>query len=133
MPMEQEVHVSAPPEPEQVKISGKLRKMRGPNDVDVHDKGDCVTIDADATGFPKDTVRVLMDGNQITIQGFSSTNEEDLQGHVRQPFKRVVDLPSNVDPDHIKAKWEEGMIHLVLDKLPHDVSLPHNRIISLQD
>jgi HSP20 family protein len=78
--------------------------------------------EADLPDLSLDKLEVFVtDGNQLTIQGERKAPEVPGAVWVRQErpfgqFTRVLALPSLVDTDKVEAKYEHGVLKLVLPK-----------------
>lgn len=104
--------------------------------VDVKEKDDEYLIDAAVPGFHKDNVKVRLVGNNLTLQGDAevSHTQERETWHVRElsrgSFQRTLTLPSDIDPDSISAKWDDGLLHLHIRRKPRE-QRPEPRMINI--
>lgn len=81
---------------------------------------DNYTIHAELPGVPKESVKVTIDKNMLTLSGErkSEINEDDKdkQYHRRErmygKFMRTFELPENVDPNQIKANFKDGILEI---------------------
>lgn len=106
--------------------------------IDTMENKDKFVVDATAAGFPREKLNLTLRGHQLYIEGEAETNEEDLKGKkflkhelARGPFRKTVELPTDVDPNHITAKWENGLVHLVMDRVGHETDMPPQKTIPL--
>jgi len=92
--------------------------------VNVWEEGDNVHAEAELPGVKSDQIEVYVtDGNQLTLQG--ERKPETPEGGLwhRQErgfgkFSRTLTLPFAVDADKVEAKFENGVLHVVLPKTP---------------
>lgn len=91
--------------------------------VDVVDRDREIMVRAEVPGVAKDDLEVTMSGNTVTFRGATHHEQEKEEGeyHYRETsrgeFCRTVTLPADVDSDHARAKYKDGMVELVLPKL----------------
>ena len=91
--------------------------------VDVRETPDAYTVHADLPGVNKDQIAVEIDGNQVTIRAEARQQAEHKEGQrvlraerfVGQ-FARSFVLGSELDEDKSSAKYENGVLELVLPK-----------------
>lgn len=89
--------------------------------VDVLESKEQCIVDASAPGFRKDNLRLTIDGRYLYLEG-TPTMDDETQGkkfkhrEIRVPFKRRVLLPKDVNPHNVNAKFENGLIHCIMDR-----------------
>lgn len=95
--------------------------------VDVKETDNAYEFDVDVPGLTKDEIKVSIDRDGVlTISGERKVQDEEddnKQGYRRiergfGKFVRRFQLPDDTDPEHIKAKVENGVLKLVLPKAP---------------
>ena len=77
-----------------------------------------------APGLKKDDFKIDVEGNMLTISSEKENRQEPKEGErysrrefSYQSFQRVFELPVHVvDAEHIQAKYENGLLHLVIPK-----------------
>lgn len=92
--------------------------------VNIKETGDGFEVEMAAPGMQKEDFRVELDGNQLTISSeFESKNEmKEGERFTRrefsyQSFQRSFTLPKNVvDIDQIEARYENGVLRLLIPK-----------------
>lgn len=92
--------------------------------VNIKETGEAFEVEMAAPGMNKDDFRIELDGNQLTISSEKHTEDEQKEGdrYTRrefsyQSFQRVFQLPKDVvDSDKIGARYENGVLHLVIPK-----------------
>ena len=91
--------------------------------VDVKENKDGYTVHAEIPGVPKEDIHVSLDGNLVTLeaevkqQDSTSENETVLRseryfGAVSRSFQ----LPQDIDQTQAKAKFDNGVLTLLLPK-----------------
>ncbi len=91
--------------------------------VDVIDREDEVLVKAELPGVDKDDVDVSMSGNTLTIKGSTKREEKEEKGDYYRceistgSFARTLTLPTDVDGEKAKAKFEDGVLELTLPKI----------------
>lgn len=74
-------------------------------------------------GFKKEDIKVALDKNILTVSGETKSEErEETKKHIRKEFshstfKRSFTIPENIDVDSLKAKHENGVLHITLPKI----------------
>ena len=95
---------------------------------DIIDHGNEFVLEADLPGFNKDDISLDIDGDVLTIKAerHSEHEEKDKKNdYVRcersyGSYSRQFDV-SEVDTDHIKAKYDNGVLKLTLPKKKEEV------------
>lgn len=79
-------------------------------------------IEVAAPGLTKSDFRINLENNLITIEASKETkNEEKDERYTRREFcyntfRRSFTLPNIVDAEKIDAKYEDGILHVVIPK-----------------
>ncbi|BCS90681.1 MAG: heat-shock protein [Candidatus Micrarchaeota archaeon] len=95
--------------------------------VDIIDKKDSIIVKADVPGVPKDKLNIRVRDNGIVIKGDLSEEKEEKDGsyYMREryisSFYRDIELPSDVDPNSAKAKYENGVLTIELKKRKEEI------------
>ena len=92
--------------------------------VNIKETNDNFVVELAAPGMNKNDFKIELDNNVLTIRSEKQNDYEDKEGekYTRrefsyQSFQRTFHLPKEVvDVDHIEAKYENGMLHLVIPK-----------------
>ncbi len=100
-------------------------KMLAEFKTDISDNGKEYVLEADLPGFNKEDISIDVNNNVLTIKAerHSEYEEKDKKSkYVRcersyGSYSRQFDV-SNVDTDHIKAKYDKGVLKLTLPKQP---------------
>lgn len=97
-----------------------------PPAIDVHENEDSYLIKADLPGINKDDIEVKLDNGILTIK--AETHSEDKQEEdgklIRQErhfgqYIRQLSVGSDIDPQAIKASFDNGVLSLSLPKVRH--------------
>src|SRR6266545_1111840 len=101
--------------------------------VDIFEEPEHVRIVAEIPGVKPEAVKILVEGNVLTIQGtkeqFAEEKAEKVHRYERTygAFERSFTLPTTVDPQHIKAAYDVGVLTVILPKVekakPREVKL----------
>jgi HSP20 family protein len=92
--------------------------------MDVVENENNITVRVDLPGLNKDDVHVEMEDNVLTIRGDigDTIEKEGERYHYRErysgSFQRSLRLPNGIDADRIDANFDNGVLNIVLPKLP---------------
>ena len=90
--------------------------------VDVIDEKDEIRVVADLPGFNKDEIEVWVEDGTLVIKATRKEEvEEKKKNYIRQERRygetyRRISLPVDVDVDKIKAKYNNGILEIILPK-----------------
>jgi HSP20 family protein len=92
--------------------------------VNVKETADSFEVEMAAPGMKKDDFKIELDGTMLTISSEKQTQEEEKEGEKYsrkefsyQSFYRSFQLPKEVvDAEKINAKYENGVLHLLIPK-----------------
>lgn len=95
--------------------------------VNIKETHDNYVVEVAAPGMTKKDFKVQLDGNTLTITSEKSTHNEDvkdvkynLREFSYQSFLRTFTLQKDVvDTENIEAKYEDGVLHLLIPKKEH--------------
>lgn len=81
-------------------------------------------IYAFAPGLSPDALEVTLDRGVLTIAGkrdpLPAENERDVAVHIRErfdgPFRRVLVLSEDADPDALNATYRDGVLHITVQR-----------------
>lgn len=91
--------------------------------VDIFEEPEFLRITAEVPGVKPEDVKIFVEGNLLTIQGskeqIAELKTEKVHRYERTygSFERSFTLPATVDPEHIKATYEMGVLTLRLPKI----------------
>ena len=109
-------------------FGGKLPK------VDVIDREKEVLVRAEVPGVEKDNLDIAVTENAITIKGTAHHEEKEEKGEYYRcetshgTFARTVALPADVDSEHAKAKYKDGVLEVTVPK----VKKAHRRTVKIE-
>ncbi|MDX1801079.1 MAG: Hsp20/alpha crystallin family protein [Marinobacter sp.] len=90
--------------------------------VDIRETSEAFEIDAELPGLSRDDVKVTVHDGVLTIEG-ERRNVKDTGDHTQHRVERVYGtflrrftLPDNVDENTIQARFQDGVLHLTLNK-----------------
>ena len=90
--------------------------------VDVHENENQIMLRAELPGLAEEDVELTVDKGRLTIQGEKRLEKEDTDGDYRSieshygSFYRSFPLPDSVDQDKIEARFDNGVLSVVLPK-----------------
>jgi HSP20 family molecular chaperone IbpA len=105
--------------------SGQLRLLLEPRwrpDADIYETPGTIEMIVDLAGVDEDDFEVQLFDDAIVIEGRRrlASGGEDAVYHaagIRQGlFRAELPLPSPIDPDHVEARYERGLLHVTLAK-----------------
>src|SRR3954469_16133251 len=104
--------------------------------INLKETNDNFEVEVAAPGMKKDDFKIELDGNMLTISSEKKNEWEDKEGerYTRrefsyQSFQRSFQLPRDVvDENKIQAKYDNGLLHLVIPKKEHAKQRPARMI-----
>lgn len=94
--------------------------------VNIKETSDNYEVEVAAPGMTKKDFKVQLEGNSLTISSEKTANKdkEDVRYTSRefsyQSFSRTFNLQKDVvDTERIQAKYEDGVLHLLIPKMEH--------------
>ncbi|MFQ6019707.1 MAG: Hsp20/alpha crystallin family protein [Dehalococcoidia bacterium] len=95
---------------------------------DVYETKDKVVVVMELAGIADEELEIIVDGRNLIIHG----QRPALQGEPNRlysqmeiccgPFERNLFLPADVDPDGIKASYQNGFFEIALPKVKRQIS-----------
>ena len=92
--------------------------------VNLYDDGANFMVRTEIPGVNKDALEVTAAGDQLTIRGERVMAQVDPEAsyHRREcmggQFRRTVTLPQPVDGDQVKATYKQGVLEVLLPRVP---------------
>lgn len=90
--------------------------------IDISETDDGFEVTAELPGMKKEDIDISLDNGRLTISG-ERKFEEEKEGKTYHrvetrygSFNRSFQLPDNVDEESINAKYENGLLHISIDK-----------------
>jgi HSP20 family protein len=100
-----------------------LRTFEHAPKVEVQENGKTYTISIELPGLDQKDVKVLIEGDLLTISGEKHVERSDEKIHYTErsygSFTRAFTLPSDADRDGISADFAKGVLTLVIPKAVH--------------
>jgi HSP20 family protein len=89
--------------------------------MDLLETADDYVLRADLPGVREDDVTVQLEGNVLTIAGQRTAEHDPQQGYHRLErtfgaFSRSLTLPDGVDPDRVGARFDHGVLEVMIPK-----------------
>ena len=94
--------------------------------VNVKENKEAFVLDVAAPGFKKEEFKLEVKNGYLTISGESRESMEDRdetytrREYTYNTFSRSFSLPENVNPDHIAAAYDDGVLKVTLPKIKAD-------------
>ncbi len=91
--------------------------------INIEDKGDKLTITAELPGIEKEDLNLEVEEDLVTISGKRGKIDEEKKKNFYRceraysEFYRTITLPEKINPDKADARYEKGVLELVLPKL----------------
>lgn len=91
--------------------------------VDIFEENDKIRLVVELPGVKPEEVKIAVEGNILTIQGTKEQVAEEKAEKIHRyertygAFERTFTLPGTVDPEKIKATYENGVLTLTLPKV----------------
>ena len=96
---------------------------------DVIDKGDRYIIKANLPGVDRESIKVEVKDNILSIKAETKKEKEEKKGDklIRQErfigsFYRAMSLPDDADSDHLKTEYKDGVLTIIIPKKGKKVS-----------
>jgi HSP20 family protein len=92
--------------------------------INIWEEGDNVYAEAELPGLKQEKIEIYVtDGDQLTLQGERTPETPEGGLWHRQErgfgkFARTLTLPCSVNADKVEARFENGVLHVVLPKAP---------------
>ncbi|XVN42466.1 MAG: Hsp20/alpha crystallin family protein [Candidatus Rickettsia vulgarisii] len=93
--------------------------------IDMSEDNNKYHIDVELPGIQHKDISLKIDNNVLTIEGITQDSLEKkdknyyLQERSYGSFRRSIRLPSNIDDNSVDARFENGILHIVLEKKEH--------------
>ena len=94
-------------------------------ELDISESPNCVEVKADLPGMKSDQIEVQLNGHLLTISGERKEEQEQKEQNYHRVerrtgyFSRSVSLPCDVEEEGISARYEDGVLTVVLPKSEH--------------
>lgn len=97
--------------------------------VNVREEDSRFLLEVAAPGLEKGDFKVVVENGQLVVSASRRTDSETREGQYARrefnfaSFRRSFTLPENVVADNIKARYENGILHIELPKQENDKSV----------
>jgi HSP20 family protein len=104
--------------------------------IDISEDKEKINVTAEIPGVKKENIKITLQDNILTIEGEKKKEEEKKENNFFRSermygsFKRCFTLPVDVDSDKAQAKFEDGTVHIQMNKLVPKVK--NEKIIELK-
>ena len=109
------------------RLSPFISSMVAPSfKVDIGEDEKAIYLSADLPGVKKEDVKVTMNEEMLSISAERSQEEEEKNKNYHRVerswgcMSRSFSIGDNVDPDHISASYENGVLKVVIPKLEQE-------------
>lgn len=99
-------------------------------EVNIRDEEDSFELEMSAPGFKKSDFKITSEDGLLTISAeTSSEHKQEKKNYTRKEFSsasfsRSFSLPDNIEEDHVKASYQDGLLKLSLKK---SFKSPHSK------
>ena len=111
------------PSPERAGLPMGRRELVGTPPVDLIDRGDSLVLRSEMPGVKKENLKVSVTEDEVSISGkVERTREAEKENYYYaersySAWQRRVPLPVKVHSDKAKAKYEDGVLEIILPKV----------------
>ncbi len=90
--------------------------------VDVSETDDSIVVKAEVPGLEAKDIEISFSGDTLRIKGEKKQESEEKKENYHRietrygAFSRSIRMPVSVDPDKIEAKYDKGVLKIVLKK-----------------
>jgi len=95
-------------------VDGNVRYLRPPYDID--ETEDKYTLSVDLPGVPKEQIKIEIKDAQLHVSAERKHGSGQAKGYAK--FEQGFELPQGASLDRIEAKYEDGVLHIVIPKAP---------------
>ncbi len=104
----------------------EAREYRISMPVDIIDEGEQLRVIVDIPGFNREDLEIYFENGDLVIKGERKEEFEEKKGdYLRRErrmgtFYRKVSLPSDIDRDAVKARYNNGVLEITIPRLKKD-------------
>jgi len=90
--------------------------------VDVYEDEHQITLKVEVPGIDQKDINISLENNTLTVRGERKFEKEEKEENFHRierrygSFSRSFTLPNTVDPDNVRANYENGVLHIELAK-----------------
>ena len=93
--------------------------------LDIHEDDKTIMVDMEVAGVPKEDIQIECNDYVLTVSGEKKYEKKDeREGRVHRierrygSFKRSISLPETADLDSVQARFDNGVLKVVINKKP---------------
>ena len=104
--------------------------------IDISEEKNQIKVTAEIPGVKKENIKMTLQDNILTIEGEKKKESEQKEGNwyrserIFGSFKRSFTLPAEVDSENVDAKFENGILSVVMKKL--ETKVQSEKVIELK-
>ena len=104
--------------------------------IDILENEKSIKLDAEIPGVPKENLKITLQDNILTIEGEKKKESEEKEENYYRAertygnFKRSFTLPVEVDSEDVDAKFNNGILEILLNKV--EPKQDEERVIELK-
>jgi len=89
---------------------------------ELHEGANSITIEVEAPGLEKQDFEIFVNGQMLAVRGSKQSSTQRTEGHYHITeraygrFERLFPLPTEVDEEHTKANYRNGVLTIELPK-----------------
>ncbi len=89
---------------------------------ELHEGANSITIELEAPGLQKQDFEIFVSGQTLVVRGSKQSSRQHSDGHYHIAeraygrFERLLPLPTEVDEEHTKANYRNGVLTIELPK-----------------
>lgn len=99
-------------------LNRQMRDMISQPRMDIDESNDAYLLTFEVPGFKDEEININIQENSLTVSGEHKQEEgtEGRRSRRYESFTRSLTLPSNVNPDQIEARYENGLLEVFVPK-----------------
>ena len=93
--------------------------------LDIHEDDKTIMVDMEVAGVPKEDIQIECNDYVLTVSGEKKYEKKDeREGRVHRierrygSFRRSISLPETADLDSVQARFDNGVLKVVINKKP---------------
>ena len=91
--------------------------------VDISETDNEIMVQAEIPGIDPKDLDISLNGRLLTIKGEKKSEHEEKRENYHKierkygTFSRTLELPTDIDPDKVEAKYKDGVLKIVFSKI----------------
>jgi len=117
---------------------GRSGESRWLPEIEVYERDNQLIVCADLPGMKKDDIHVEITDEALILQGERKHEFADTQGGYQRSersygsFYRAIPLPEEIDPEQMRASFQDGVLKVTVPLPPHRQQQQRSRRIEVQ-